>query len=71
LNHILRSHDLPAMTYSAWSSYEFERQYGQAANKLNLIGVSFSPLRGGYHFTPELDLFMALVMNKSRKVSGI
>jgi len=33
--------------------------------------VSFSPLRGGYHFTPELDLFMALVMNKPRKVSGI
>ena len=71
LNHIFRSHDLPAMTYSAWSSYEFERQYGDPVNELNLIGLSFSPLRGGFHFTPEIDLFMALIMNKPRKSSGI
>jgi hypothetical protein len=66
LNHLFRAFGFPPMSYSAWTKSQFEERYGEAVNQLNWIGISFSKLQGGFHFTPDLDAFMALVMNKPK-----
>jgi hypothetical protein len=69
LNHLFRAHGFPPMSYSAWTKSQFTERYQELVGKLNLVGISFSKLQGGFHFTPDLDAFMALVMNKPKTLS--
>lgn len=68
LNHILQSRGHGPMFYAAYSRREFEIAFGEATRKLGLIGVSFSPLQGGFHFTPEIEAFLTLVNTKPSSV---
>jgi hypothetical protein len=64
LDHVLRKFDGPPLNFWAWPKSQLIQQYETQLQTLNPIGISFSPMKRGFHFTPDLELFMALVMNK-------
>ncbi|HEY6804035.1 MAG TPA: class I SAM-dependent methyltransferase [Pyrinomonadaceae bacterium] len=66
LAHLLKKHQAAPLSFWAWPKFEFIRQFESTLQKVNPIGMSFSSMRRGFHFTPDLELFMALVMNKPK-----
>jgi hypothetical protein len=65
LNRILQKHGI-SLPNAAISKREFEEQLGDLPERIGLIGFSFSPLRANFHYGPDLDNFMVLVLKKSR-----
>jgi hypothetical protein len=63
LNHVLKSygHVLP---YAVISKSDFESRCQRIVEETGLIGYSFSPLRHGFYFGPDLRGFLVLIMNK-------
>jgi hypothetical protein len=66
LDYLFRKRQGQALPFWAWPKSELIQKYEAQIQKLNPIGLSFSPMKGGFHFTPDLELFMALVMNKPK-----
>jgi len=64
LNHIFRRNGIPPLPYAALSKTEFASRYEHVLPKLDLIGLSYSPLAGGFHFTPDLDAFMTIILRQ-------
>jgi len=63
LNHVLK-HYGETLPYAVISKSEFERRCGRIVEQTGLIGYSFSPLKTGYHFGPNLRDFLVLIMHK-------
>ncbi|HXQ69499.1 MAG TPA: class I SAM-dependent methyltransferase [Pyrinomonadaceae bacterium] len=65
LNHVLKNYG-QALPYAVISKADFEKQAGGIVEQTGLIGYSFSPLRTGYHYGPNIRDFLVLIMNKSK-----
>jgi len=65
LNHVLENYGR-TLPYSVIPKSDFEQQYGGTVEETGLIGYSFSPLHKGYHYGPNINDFMVLIMNKPR-----
>ena len=63
LNHILEKYG-NSLPYAAISKEEFEKRVGDLAEKIRLVGFSFSPLQVTFHYGPDLDNFMVAIMKK-------
>ena len=66
LNHVLKNYG-ETLPYAVISKSEFERRCGRIVEQTGLIGYSFSPLKTGYHFGPNLRDFLVLIMHKPSK----
>jgi SAM-dependent methyltransferase len=66
LNHVLKNYG-QALPYAVISRSDFEKQYGGVVEQTGLIGYSFSPLRTGYHYGPNIRDFFVLIMNKPKE----
>src|ERR1051325_3924 len=64
LNHVLKDYgeELP---YAVISKSDFERRCYAVVEQTGLIGYSFSPLKTGYHFGPNIKDFLVLIMQKA------
>src|SRR5688572_4749815 len=67
LNHVLRSYG-EVLPYAVISKADFEKRCRRIVEQTGLIGYSFSPLRKGYHFGPNLRDFFVLIMNKPKEI---
>lgn len=65
LNHVLKSYGV-SLPFAVISKSDFERQCGMVVEEIGLTGYSFSPLNQKYHFGPNLEDFMVLLLNKPR-----
>lgn len=65
LNHVLQKFGA-RVPYALISEKEFYERFQKIVERINLVGLTFSPLTTGFHFGPSLNDFMALVMNKPR-----
>jgi len=63
LNHVFRDYGL-TLPYAVLSKSQFERQSQNVGEQISLTGYSFSPLRKGYHFGPNIKDFLVLIMTK-------
>ena len=63
LNHVLKNYgeELP---FAVISKSDFEKRYARIVEQTGLIGYSFSPLKTGYHFGPNIQDFLVLIMEK-------
>ncbi|HEX5885601.1 MAG TPA: class I SAM-dependent methyltransferase [Pyrinomonadaceae bacterium] len=67
LNHVLQNHG-EVLPYAVISRSEFENRCGRIVEQTGLIGYSFSPLRTGYHYGPNIKDFFILIMNKPEEI---
>jgi len=65
LNHVLKNYG-EVLPYAVISKSDFERRCHRIVEEAGLIGYSFSPLRKGFYFGPDLRGFLVLIMNKPR-----
>jgi SAM-dependent methyltransferase len=65
LNHVFRNYG-ETLPYAVISKSDFERRCQAIVEQIGLIGYSFSPLRKGYHFGPNIKDFLVLIMHKPR-----
>jgi len=63
LNHVFRNYG-ETLPYAVISKSDFERRCDAIVEQTGLIGHSFSPLRKGYHFGPNIKDFLVLIMHK-------
>jgi hypothetical protein len=61
LNHLL-SQAGGELPYAAFCRQGFEERCGELANRLDIGGLAFAPLRSGLHFGPALEQFRALLL---------
>jgi hypothetical protein len=66
LNHVLKNYGV-TLPYAVISKSDFERRCQAIVEQTGLIGYSFSPLRKGYHFGPNIKDFLVLIMHKPDK----
>lgn len=67
LNHVLKDYG-ELLPYAVISKSDFESRCGEIVEQTGLIGYSFSPLRAGYHFGPNIKDFFVLRMNKPKEI---
>lgn len=65
LNHVLKKHGT-TFPFAVISKSDFDKQCGKVAEEIRLTGHSFSPLNTKYHFGPNPEDFLVLIMNKPR-----
>ena len=65
LNYVFQKHGV-SLPYALISRKEFKQRFGLLAERIGLAGVSFSPLRSGFHFGPKIDEFMILIITRPR-----
>lgn len=63
LNHVFKNYR-ESLPYAVISKSDFEKQCQGMVEETGLIGYSFSPLKSGYHFGPNIKDFFVLIMNK-------
>lgn len=66
LNHVLKNYG-EVLPYAVISKSDFERRCQRIVEETGLIGYSFSPLRKGFHFGPNIRDFLVLIMHKPNK----
>ena len=66
LNHVLKNYG-QVLPYAVISKSDFEKQFGRVVEQTGLIGYSFSPLRTGYHYGPNIRDFFVLIMTKPKE----
>jgi hypothetical protein len=67
LNHVFKNYG-QALPYAVISKPDFEKQYGEIVEQTGLIGYSFSPLKTGYHYGPNIRDFFVLIMHKPKEI---
>lgn len=67
LNHVLKDYG-EVLPYAVISKSDFEQRCRSTVEQTGLIGYSFSPLRTGYHFGPNIKDFLVLIMNKPKEI---
>lgn len=63
LNQVLEQYSV-SLPYALISKTEFTQRLAGVGDRIDLTGVTFSPLRSGFHFGPNFQGFMVLIMNK-------
>ena len=63
LNHVVKSYG-EVLPYAVISKSDFEARCQRIVEQTGLIGYSFSPLRTGFHFGPNIRDFLVLIMQK-------
>lgn len=63
LNHIFAKYG-QSIPFALISEREFRGNFQELCERVSLTGISFSPLSNGFHFGPQLDQFMLLMMTK-------
>jgi 2-polyprenyl-3-methyl-5-hydroxy-6-metoxy-1,4-benzoquinol methylase len=63
LNHVLEKHGM-SLPFALISENDFEARFRKLADRIELAGVSFGPLLNKFHYGPNIDDFMVLIMNK-------
>jgi hypothetical protein len=66
LNHVLEQHSV-SLPFAALSKKEFEARVGDLPESIGLFGFSFSALRANFHYGPDLQNFMVLIMKNGNK----
>lgn len=66
LNHVFKDHG-EILPYAVIAKSDFENRYRGIVEETGLIGYSFSPLRTGYHYGPNIRDFFVLIMNKPKE----
>jgi len=64
LNHVLKNYGT-TLPFAVISESQFERQTAGIAEKIGLTGHSFAPVKNKYHFGPNIEEFLVLILNKS------
>jgi SAM-dependent methyltransferase len=67
LNHVFKDYG-EVLPYAVISKSDFENRCGRIVEQTGLIGYSFSPLKTGYHFGPNIRDFFVLIMNKPKEI---
>lgn len=67
LNHVFKNYG-QVLPYAVISKSVFEKQYGEIVEQTGLIGYSFSPLKTGYHYGPNIRDFFVLIMHKPKEI---
>lgn len=67
LNHVLKNY-AEVLPYAVISRSDFENRCGRIVEQTGLIGYSFSPLRTGYHYGPNIRDFFVLIMKKPEEI---
>ena len=67
LNHVLKNYG-EALPYAVISKSDFESRCRAVVEQTGLIGYSFSPLRTGYHYGPNIRDFFVLIMNRPKEM---
>jgi SAM-dependent methyltransferase len=67
LNHVLKNYG-ETIPYAVISKSDFENRYRGIVEQTGLIGYSFSPLRTGYHYGPNIRDFFVLIMNRPEEI---
>lgn len=67
LNHVLNGYG-EVLPYAVISKTDFEKRCRRVVEQTGLIGYSFSPLRTGYHYGPNIRDFFVLIMNKPKEM---
>ena len=65
LNHVLKNYGT-SLPYAVISESQFARQCEVIAERIGLTGHSFAPVKNKYHFGPNIEEFLVLILNKSR-----
>jgi SAM-dependent methyltransferase len=63
LNHVFKDHGV-SLPYAVISKSQFERECQNVCEQIALTGYSFSPLKKGFHFGPNIKDFLVLIMTK-------
>lgn len=63
LNYVLKNYG-QVLPYAVISKSDFDQRCGRIVEETGLIGYSFSTLRMGYHFGPNIKDFLVLIMKK-------
>lgn len=63
LNHVLRNYGV-TLPYAVIAKSDFERECLPIAKQIELTGYSFSPLKNGFYFGPNINDFLVLIMDK-------
>jgi hypothetical protein len=66
LNHVLKNYG-EVLPYAVISRSDFENRCRAVVEQTGLIGYSFSPLRTGYHYGPNIKDFFVLIMNRPKE----
>ena len=66
LNHVFKNYG-EVLPYAVISKSDFQNRVQRIVEETGLIGYSFSPLRTGYHFGPNIKDFFVLIMNKQKE----
>ena len=67
LNHVFKNYG-EVLPYAVTSKTDFENRCRAIVEQTGLIGYSFSPLRTGYHYGPNIRDFFVLVMIKPKEI---
>ena len=67
LNHVFKNYG-EVLPYAVISKADFENRCRAIVEQTGLIGYSFSPLRTGYHYGPNIRDFFVLVMIKPKEI---
>lgn len=65
LNRVFKDYG-KLLPYAVIARSDFEIQFGAVVEQTGLIGYSFSPLKTGYHYGPNIRDFFVLIMNKPK-----
>jgi GNAT superfamily N-acetyltransferase len=66
LNHVLKNYGV-TLPYAVISKSDFEARLQGTVDEIGLTGYSFSPLRFEYHYGPNINEFLVLIMNKPQE----
>ena len=64
LNQVLKNYGT-TLPFAVISESQFEQQWEGIAEKIGLTGHSFAPVKNKYHFGPNIEEFLVLILNKS------
>jgi methylase of polypeptide subunit release factors len=63
IDRVLQQHGL-TLPYAAISRREFEEKFGELFEQTGIVGITFSPLSTGFHYGPDLNDFLVLILQK-------
>ena len=63
LNHVFEKYGT-SLQFGLISEREFRSRFQELATRIELCGVSFTPLFNKFHYGPNIDDFMVLILNK-------
>lgn len=66
LNHVLEKHGM-SLPFALISESDFEARFRKLVDRIELAGISFQPWQNKFHYGPNVDDFMVLILNKPRE----